>query len=330
MRFLGLALLAVVLLAHAEPLSAATVSIVQPARPTPEVALTLSRLRGELSSIGLAVKVADGLPASQPSDSDAVIAVVGDGTPLVVEVWLAKASPGQPEIIRVAAAAGTRNAPEMLALRTIEVLRANLFDVDWAVRGPIGHIAPPLAPHSPPLEREPSLLSSPRLGLEAGAAVLTSLDGVGPAILPTVRAQWVIKPRLALQATLAGFGTQPTVTTSLGHARVSQHYALVGGCYSFPAPHRMWPFLSLSLGALRTSVLGHALTPPGGDRATQWSLLLDGGSGIGLRLWGPTYLTLGAHAQVAAPYVAVRFLDTVAATSGRPNVLLVFTMGAWL
>ena len=320
MSFPRLALLTAVLLAQTVPLWAATVSIVQPAHPTPEVAVTLSRLRGELWSIGLAVTFADKLPTGQSSDADAVVAMVGDHAPLAVDVWLANPPSGQSEVIRIAVDPDTKNASEMLALRTIEVLRANLFEVDWERR------AVPT-----PGQGEPSSNHPGPVGLEAGAAVLTSLDGVGPALLPTIRAGWAFRPRLVLRAALAGFGTRPTITTPLGSARISQQYGLVGADYRFRSELRLMPFLSLSLGALRTSVVGQTNSPTTeGDRASQWSFVLDGGLGIELRLWGHTYATLGAHLQLGIPHVAIHFVDAVAATSGRPNVLFIFTMGAWL
>ena len=37
-----------------------------------------------------------------------------------------------------------------------------------------------------------------------------------------------------------------------------------------------------------------------------------------------------AHAQLAEPYPAVRFVGAVVATSARPNLLLTLTIGAWL
>jgi hypothetical protein len=52
--------------------------------------------------------------------------------------------------------------------------------------------------------------------------------------------------------------------------------------------------------------------------------------GAGLRLSQRTFLTLAAHGQVAQPYVAVHIVDAVAATSGRPNLLLTLTLGARL
>ena len=41
--------------------------------------------------------------------------------------------------------------------------------------------------------------------------------------------------------------------------------------------------------------------------------------GARLSLPGRYHLTLAAHVQVAEPYIAIHFVDTLVATSGRPN-----------
>jgi hypothetical protein len=57
---------------------------------------------------------------------------------------------------------------------------------------------------------------------------------------------------------------------------------------------------------------------------------VDAGFGTQLRLPDRFYLSLAAHAQLAEPYLAGRFVEKVVATSARPNLLLSLTVGAWL
>ncbi len=85
---------------------------------------------------------------------------------------------------------------------------------------------------------------------------------------------------------------------------------------------RSWRAAHLGRGAGWLAQAGH--------RVDQWSFLLDGSLGAGLRLYRRYYLTLAAHVQMAEPYVAIHFVDAVVATSGRPNLLLTLTVGAWL
>jgi hypothetical protein len=88
--------------------------------------------------------------------------------------------------------------------------------------------------------------------------------------------------------------------------------------------------VSLALGALHTSIDGRALPPNDGHERDSWSWLVDGSFGLRLPVFDPYYLTIATHVQLAQPYVAVHAVDSTVATSGRPNVLLSLTVGAWL
>lgn len=342
MNRLWLVILTSVVLVWAGSAFAAAVAIVRPPTPSADIDETLSRLRGELLSVGLEVVIAD-----RPADDDlagsdfrawvehvvaehgasAVTVIGGDDVPNAVDVWLAKAS-GRFEVAKVAVPPNTENASQILALRTIEVLRANLLDVDWAARGRSD--SPAVAPPPADMHQEKAPSQSAHLGIEVGAAAVTSLDGLGTAIMPTLRAGWAVRPWIEVQAAVAGAGTRSTVTTTAGSARVSQQYGLLGGCYRFRSERRLWPFFSLSLGVLHTAVEGQAKSPNDAYSPDQWSFLVDGSMGTGLRLFGRYYMTLAAHVQIAEPYIAIHFADTVGTVSGRPNLLLTFTVGAWL
>ena len=346
---LRLTILASLLLFWAAPAHAVTVAILRPLNPSAEMTETLVRLHGELLSVGLEVEVADG-PAARAqgaTDSrawlkelaaergvDAVIDITGDGGLIAVEVWVSDKSPRRFEVSRVALEANTGNVSERLAIRALEVLRSSFLEIDLAARERRSESGakPSTNTFSQDEANEVNQRASPpeRFGLQVGAAALTSLDGVGPAILPIMRFDWTVRARLVMQAALAGLGSRPTVATTAGNARVAQQYGIMGGRYHFRSDPQLRPFLALSAGVLRTSVEGRADLPKQGHAGDQWSLLLDGSLGAGLPLGGRYYLTLEAHVQVAEPYVAIHFVDAVVATSGRPNLLLTLTVGAWL
>jgi hypothetical protein len=260
----------------------------------------------------------------------AVINAVGDDVLEAVDVWVLKADPQRFEVTRVAVATNASGQPEMLALRAIEALRAGLLQIDWAERRRRHEpdATPPMAT-VPTGEVHAPTSHGNRIGLEVGAVAMMSLDGLGPAVLPTVRVGWAARPWLVMQASAAGLGSRSTVATTAGNAQVAQQYAVVGGFFRLRSDHRLWPFVGLSAGALHTSVEGQAGWGTGGHTSNRWSALIDASLGAGLRLYGRSYLTLAAHAQVAGPYVAIYIVDRVA-TSGRPNLLLTLTLGAWL
>jgi hypothetical protein len=324
---------------------ATTVAILWPPTPSADVTHALTLLRGELSSVGLDVTISDrtGARGVEKTDSvawlepfaargvSAVIDAVGDEVLEAVDVWVVKTHPQRFEVTRVAVDPDTPRQPEMLALRAVEALRAGLLQIDWAARRrrhePIAE--PPMATEPAGEVREPANHGE-RVGIEVGADAIMSLDGLGLAVLPTIHVGWTARPWLLMQASAAGLGSRSTVATTTAKARVGQQYAVLRGCYRLRAAERLWPFLGLAAGVLHTSVEGQTGLGTGGHSGERWSGLIDGSLGVGLRLHGRSYLTLAAHVHVAAPYVAIFLVDRVAATSGRPNLLLTLTVGAWL
>jgi hypothetical protein len=332
-------------LAWSGTVSAATVVIVRPSSPSARVTEALTFLHGELSSVGLEDRMIERLAPGTPTGTDmrpwleqlareqdaiAVVDIVGDDRVVAVDVWVLK-SPGRFEVTRVAVDPDTVNSSVRLAIRALEALHASLLEVDFAARNRRAkHTAKPHAALPP--RSEPSQLTSDRerFGLEVGAASLMSPGGVGPAVLPVGRLNWAVRSWLVLQATLAGLGTRPSVTTTVGTARVAREYAVLGGSCCLEPNHRWWPVFSIAAGVLHTSAEGQNGIGMDRHAVGQWSLLIDAGLGAGIRLYRSYYLTLAGHVQLAQPYVAIHFGDPVSATTGRPNLLVPLTVGAWL
>ncbi len=334
-------LLAAFLLLWASPVYAASVALLHPSSASPEVTEALFRLQGELLSVGLEVQIME-RPARLDSASmarnswfeqmaaerklDAIIDVVGDPIPVGVDVWILQRSSHRFEVSRVMLEPNTPNAPETLAIRAIEVLRSNFLVFDLAGKQR-GDRPPPELAH--PTSSQPPTQAK-RFGLAAGATVLTSLDGVGPALLPALRFDWATPTGFGATATLSGFGTRPTVETQAGSVRVSQDYGVLGLRYLTPSDSSLGAFFSLGAGAFRTTLDGSADSPNRGHRVDQWALVLEGSLGAELEVSERYYLSLAAHAQLTEPYVAIHFVDARVATTGRPNLLWSLTFGAWL
>ncbi|HEY4188212.1 MAG TPA: hypothetical protein VGP07_24270 [Polyangia bacterium] len=336
----------IALLAHA-----ATVAVVRPATSPPAVVEMLVRLQGELTSVGFESQIID-TPASDSragpggaSDSwrdglttrpdvDAVIAigpVLGDEVPASIEVHVVDKVTGRWLVKRLSREPQSQRPPDTLAIRAVELLRSTLLEMALAAsaRRAASAVAPPdTVVHV--VEPGPLAGWPERFEVEAGAAATATLDGVGPALSPLGRVTWALDQRWAAQLTAAGLGTHPTVDGTIGSARVIQDYGIVGARYRFRSHQRLRPLVALSAGALHTAVDGQAQSPNQGRHAERWSLLLDASLGAQLRIAQRFFFTAAAHLQIAEPYLAVRFADRVVATSGRPNVLLTLTIGAWM
>ena len=320
-----------------------TVALLRP--PTHSAATTelLQRLRGELLSVGFEVTVRDRAAAPEPSaagfapwqrllaaeqEIEAAVDLIGEGAPVAVDVWIIDSARHFQLVARVNLDTTSENASKGLAIRASEVLRAHLFEahVGAAERLPSSRPAP--GPQA--LDAETERARQPgKLGFELGVAALASVDGVGPALLPIVHFDWAIQRVLVLQATLAGFGTRPSVATSAGDAQVAMQYGLLGASYRLDWAHGIRPLVALSLGALRTAVLGKAELPREGHSVDQWSFLLDASLGAVFQLSQRYTVVLAGHAQLAQPYVAIHFGEQQVASAGRPNLLLTLTFGAW-
>lgn len=317
---------------------AASVALLEAASRSPALTEAVFRLKGELSAVGLEVDVehrpqADGAEFREALERlsrvrrvDAVVNVVGDEEPVAVEIWTFGADQ-RLEVARVVADVRSDNPAANLAIRASEVVRSKLVERGLLAREPSPSDSPRTLDHAAPAEPE---TRSESLGMEVGALLLAGPRGVGPAVMPVVRLDWALSSRVRLMLTAAGFGTRATVTGQLGSAEVAQKYVLAGISGCAWCSRDLSPFASFSLGALSTSVSGHAMSPDRGRDVSRASLLFDAGLGLRQRLSARVFLSFEVHAQLSEPYLAIHFADTVVATSGRPNVTLGLALGVWL
>lgn len=350
MHYLRLAMISWLLLLWVAPVHAGTVAIVRSSSPSPESMEARSRVHGELLSVGLEVKLIN-RPTEAAADSqawleqiaaegqiDAVVDIVGD-SPVTADVWVIEKAPRRLERSRIVLESNTRNTAEMLAIRTVEVLRSTFLERDMATRQRQGEsVATPLTqttkapvPASfPRRESQPQSVDLRRVGVELGAAMLTSFDGPESALLPLAGVDWSVRPEFMLQIAFAGLGTRPTLSTEEGSATVAQQYGLIGGSLALPSRRWFRTFLAVSAGTLHTRISGAAESPREAHSVDQWSLLSDWSLGARLRITDSYFLIIATHLQLAAPYVAIHIVDKVVATSGHPNLVLSLTVGAWL
>lgn len=339
MRWVRVVCIAIAWLLFAGPARALTVAILEPPSPTPALREAVFRLQGELLAVGLEVTVTDRQgPGAVPFDDgagfDAIIEVVGSVAPTAVDVWILRGPGGDREVQRVELDPDAADPSETLAIRAIEVLRARFVEFDLELRRKEQAALP--APAPPPTREAPTRSQPPRksprswTGLALGAVAVVGVDRVGPALLPLVRFEWAPHWPVALQTTLAGLGTEPTIRTEAGRLRLAQQYGVVGlsCCPAFDSG--MEPLVSLSAGALRTELDGEGTPPNVGHEVQSWAFLLEGSFGVRLPIVGPYFSTFSSHVQLAEPHVAIHVPDSVVATSGRPNLLLSLTVGAGL
>jgi hypothetical protein len=284
----------------------------------------------------------------------------GDGTTL--DLYLVDLLNGRVLVQRLEERATVGGqAPEVIARQHVDRLRAHLLDflvqdlpagaspstsgaapprppASAAPSGPSGQ--PPVAPTTAPAEpAAPGSTASgetgavpgrPRIGIEAGLAVVGGFDGVGAAVMPIIRGRYELAHALQLRVTAAWFGTQPQVTSAAGTASVDQGLALVE-CVAQPwLEGRVRPSASIGAGLYHVGVTGTGAGPNAGTANTGLAFALDGGAGVIVPLGPRVEMSFEGHVVLTAPGLAVRLLDSDVARIGRPAVLGTMSLAGWI
>jgi hypothetical protein len=320
---------------------AASVMLVQPPSPSPDMAEAIVRVRGELISEGFQVEVMDGVKGTESRGwleqlgeahkADAVVAVLGEDTPDSVEVWVVDKVTQKTVVRRIPFRPQSDHASKTFAIHTLELLRASFLEIDLRLnsRSATQSVPPEVVRF---VDSERPARPGGRFDVEVGSAAVIGLGDLGPAIMPILRLGWAIRPSLLAQLTVAGYGSRSSVQNNLGSAQVAEEFAVLGARYRFRLGKRLRPTLSLAAGALHTRAEAQtqADLPYRSRAATLWSWVLDGGAGVAVALAEQFEIALAAHAQIAEPYPAIRFDRSVVATANRPSLLFILTLGAWL
>ncbi len=318
------------------------VLLLRPLPTSDTLAETILRIKSELRAGGFDVAIediqADAIPADRRSFLErsgeglapsATLGVFGDLDRGPAEMWIADRISGKTIIRRIEVqVTSDRRLSEVVAIRAQEILRASL--VEWLLQRDGRSSAP--AP-SPPTQVESSAerpVPGPamhwRMALEAGAAVLGGLGGVGASVAPTARLRVGLSERFALRLTGLGLGTRPVVTNLTRSARVGQTLLLVEGVARWRSGKVVRPILSVGAGAERVAVEGRADPPYHGESNARWFVAGDAGAGVAVRLHPHWELQIEAHALFTTPRPAVSFFDIEAARTGQPTLMAIMSL----
>jgi hypothetical protein len=322
---------------------AASVLLVRPSNPNALTSEALVRVQGELQSSGFAIQFATADSADElhkmletvarDRGVDAVLAILGAQAPESIEVWVNDVSTGRALRRQTTFSLEGERSAEVLAIRAIELLRASLLEIHLGRGEPIPEVAAP-KPMPPalaqPAQSPPAPTPQPRWGFEAGGSAVTSLGGVGMALLPLVRVDGDLASWLVARLTLAGLGSRARVTRSGQSADVTQQFASAGACVRFWSSRRIRPVALLGAGILHTEAEGRADWPYKGQIVERWSFLVEAGLGAWLKIGGRYDLSVELHGLLAQPYPVIAFASAPSASLARPSLLLTLTLVGWL
>jgi len=323
--------------------AAAAAPLVVLVRPQPDdetMSEALVRLQGELEALGFVVSIVEPSAETDPKRmtesagtlSSAATIAMFKSSPGMLELWIADRLTGKTVVRQVKAGETRGRSPaQVLAIRAAELLRASLAETVLEPSEAPAQEAP-----SPPAVThwiESSITPPPpqfvRLGLEAGAGVVGSFNGIGPSVVPMVRARVSFGELFAIGLGAAGLGTSSKVTGATATADVRQEVVLADAQLRFLPGALVRPTLSVGAGAYGMLVDGTAQWPYEGKSGSHWSPAVAGAGGLVLRLDASVDLVLEARAIVATSSPTVRFFDEEAARGGRPTYLASLSLVGW-
>ncbi len=318
---------------------AALVVLVRPPARSAIVSEAITRIRGELVADGFEVSVVNASPGSdarsalaraeKDTSAAATVALFLHADARAAEVWVIDRLTAKTVVRAVElTAAPPGSAPEVLARRSVELLRASLLEILVDTREEPSERRTARTKASEWAERALEPRRSP-WGLEAGAQLLASFGGAGGAWMPVGRLRLGLGPRLATRLTVSGLGTRPRLEFAEGRATLSQELGLLELVGDLTSPGWLTPVVSLGAGVYHIGVDGSATWPYTGLRGDRFSFAADVGGGLALAITPSLALSLEAHGILVTPYPVIRFLDDDSIEIRNPLVSGVLTLTGW-
>jgi len=307
-----------------------------------EIEETVTRLSAELKTLGftvVALQRNDGLVSPTPADLGIVPTPIGvfsvvrtDGTP-AIEVMLTDRNTS--EILRFTLRAPRGEpgrAPALLAVRALELLRANALVLDIEA---LTEVLPPAPPPAAVVVAEPVrepigkpappawVSTGPRFVwfVGAAAAMFYGFHKLGPALAPLVTAGVTGKHGVGARLWGAGPSLGPELRGRVGSATVSETVVACGLHYQLWPSERFALEFTLGAGAHHLNVRGHAMAPLVAEHRQVWTALGTAGVGASFRLWPRIFLTLDLLALGSFPRAVVLVDNQEVGSVSRPSTL---------
>jgi hypothetical protein len=325
----ALVLLTSLLISRPSRAESALVVLVRPSAQTAVVNEAITRIRGELIADGFEVSIVDAMPgadrasvlarADQQTGAAATLGLFLHADASAAELWVIDRLTSKTVVRSVEMTKSPAiSMPEILARRSVELLRASLLEilVD-AQKRPADRPAPSRAQATSWVTQALEPRRS-NWGVEAGAQVLLGFGGVGGAVLPVGRVRVVLSERFAARLTVSGLGTRPRVVAAEGTATVSQEIGLLELIGEIAPRSWLRPSLSLGAGAYHIGVDGNAASPYAGLDGGRFVFAADTGAGLAVSLTSSFALSLEGHATLVTPRPVIRFLEVETAEVRSP------------
>ena len=330
------------------------VAVIRLSDSDPVMTEALTRLSAELGASGFDVVIVDGSRDADPRAlvesaklvpppiATFVLTRVGGGAS--AEVWVADQLTGKTAIRRVdVRASAEHDAPSILAIRAVELLRASLLE---AAVEPTGSAPSPSSQGATPSAPLPSDVSrwmgpvAPKgrgpsdttrgFALGLGGAVLHSFAGVGPELGGYGRLGVRLGPTFGMRLTLviAPLTLTPTAERAEGSVAVRQYLLELEGTAQFPIATRIAAIGSIGGGVYDLQATGHPADQSdprapvySGSDGSKVAIAIDAGGGLTFALGENSALVAELHALVTQPSPIITFAGKDVGQTGRPSLL---------
>jgi hypothetical protein len=326
-------------LAVASPVTAdpARVAVVHEAEPNALEQATLTRLRAELVAAGFDVTEVErrGRDAREATEAEppvagvfATIAIV-PRTADAADIWVADRVTGKTVVRRVRVPPGTgRDVAPVLAVRAVELLQASLLEA-FEPPAPAETTSSPVPP--PPIvvptdvsawvqSRRPQ--SEARFVLQAGAGVIHSFSGVGPALLPVLGLGFRPLSDLAIGLRAGGPAFAADLQApQVGTMAVRQKLVSLEVAYELLSPAAtVRPVAIGGVGVYHLDVAGTAAPPYSGETDDLFAAMATLGPGAKLRFGERVSLIADLRLLFIAPQPIVRAALQEIGRMSRPSL----------
>ncbi len=216
---------------------------------------------------------------------------------------------------------------EILAVRAVEVLKANLADL-WApapAPSPEASLLapPPAAPETLPAQAsaQKSAAFASGLGAGVGVGVVEGFGGSAATWSPEAMVSYGWAHGLSVRATLAGLGPSVTFSATSGSADVQRQFALLEAVKTWWPRAVVVPFVTAGCGAQRVRVVGVGAPPYNGHTTSNGSLATAVGAGVAVPLFSTLSIVVQARGFAAWPSAVVQIAGVDVGRIGAPSLL---------
>ena len=283
----------------------------------------VSRLRAELASLGFGVTV--GTPSNFPpgrseieqlaqaerATAGLLLIEAGGG----VEFWVIDPAIGRTTFREVILGFyDPREAPEVVAIRVVETLRATLKDVQ-----PMRQNAPDPAARVAPEIASPPSAAPARFTLGVGGGGAYSSGGLGPMAHLDLSLAWALSSRFSVAVDGALTPARTALRGSEGEANAAWYLAGVSLRFSATdpnAPVRLRSGIGAWLSVM--SLSGQPVTPYVSTPSQFVSVIPHLDLGLRFALTAKLGLAVGLSGGVSAPSASIHFAERQVATWGKP------------